>query len=81
MALPFFGIGLDLPYPGVEPGSPVLQADSLPTELSGKPIYIPIKHIYLGKSGKSIVDKHHDPLSLKHLGLISPYMNATLLKK
>ena len=48
--------------------------DGIPTELSGKPIYI--KHIYLGKSGKSIADKHHDPLSL-----ISPSMNATLLKK
>ena len=27
----------DLPYPGIEPGSPELQADSLPTELSGEP--------------------------------------------
>ena len=27
----------DLPDPGIEPGSPTLQADSLPTELSGKP--------------------------------------------
>ena len=27
----------DLPDPGFEPGSPVLQVDSLPTELSGKP--------------------------------------------
>ena len=27
----------DLPHPGIEPGSPELQADSLPTELSGKP--------------------------------------------
>ena len=26
----------DLPDPGIEPGSPELQADSLPTELSGK---------------------------------------------
>ena len=26
-----------LPNPGIEPGSPALQADSLPTELSGKP--------------------------------------------
>ena len=26
----------DLPGPGIEPGSPALQADSLPTELSGK---------------------------------------------
>ena len=34
--LPFPSPG-DLPNPGMEPGSPVLQVDSLPTELSGKP--------------------------------------------
>ena len=28
----------DLPDPGIEPGSPALQVNSLPTELSGKPI-------------------------------------------
>ena len=28
----------DLPDPGIEPGSPALQADSLPAELPGKPI-------------------------------------------
>ena len=28
----------DLPNPGIEPGSPGLQEDSLPTELSGKPM-------------------------------------------
>ena len=27
----------DLPNPGIKPGSPALQADSLPTEISGKP--------------------------------------------
>ena len=27
----------DLPDPGIEPQSPVLEADSLPTELTGKP--------------------------------------------
>ena len=30
----------DLPDPGIEPGSPALQADSLPSELSGKPILV-----------------------------------------
>ena len=30
----------DLPDPGIEPGSPALQADSLPSEPSGKPPYI-----------------------------------------
>ena len=29
---------VDLPHPGIEPGSPALQADSLPIELSGKPL-------------------------------------------
>ena len=27
----------DLPNPGIEPGSPALQADSLPAKQSGKP--------------------------------------------
>ena len=35
--LPFPSQG-DLPNPGVEPRSPALQADSLPTELRGKPL-------------------------------------------
>ena len=35
--LPFPPPG-DLPNPGIEPGFPALQADSLPTELQGKPI-------------------------------------------
>ena len=33
--LPFPPPG-DLPEPGIEPGSPVVQADSLPTESPGK---------------------------------------------
>ena len=28
----------DVPDPGIEPGSPALQADSLPSELPGKPL-------------------------------------------
>ena len=34
--LPFPPPG-DLPNPGIKPGSPALQADSLPAELPGKP--------------------------------------------
>ena len=30
----------DLPNPGTEPWSPTLQADSLPSESPGKPIYV-----------------------------------------
>ena len=32
----------DLPKPGIEPGSPTLQADTLPTELQGKPKFLKI---------------------------------------
>ena len=34
--LPFPSPG-DLPNPGIEPGFPALQADTLPSELPGKP--------------------------------------------
>ena len=34
VAFPSLG---DLPDPGIKPGSPALQVDSLPTEISGKP--------------------------------------------
>ena len=36
IGLPFPSPG-DLPNPGTEPGSPALQADSLPSELQGSP--------------------------------------------
>ena len=35
--LPFPSPG-DLPDPGIEPGSPTLQADTLPSEPQGKPM-------------------------------------------
>ena len=35
--LPFPSPG-DLPNPGIESGSPTLQADALPSELPGKPL-------------------------------------------
>ena len=35
--LPFLSPG-DLPDPGIEPGSPALQADALPSELLGSPL-------------------------------------------
>ena len=36
--LPFPSPG-DLPDPGIEPGSPALQTDALPSEPPGKPNY------------------------------------------
>ena len=38
--LPFLSPGY-LPNPGIEPGSPALQADSLPSEPPGKPLITP----------------------------------------
>ena len=49
--LPFSSPG-DLPNPRIEPRSPALKADSLPTELQGNPIFI------LYQSNKHIVYNH-----------------------
>ena len=47
----------DLPNPRIEPGSPALQADALPSELLGSPvvqlIYLFICIIYSEESGKA----------------------------
>ena len=58
---------MDLPDPGVEPGSPALQADSLSTELSGKPFPI----------GSPLIDLEQPLLSpcflcSPHLSLLCP---------
>ena len=37
----------DLPNSGIEPGSPALQADSLPTELQGNPKFSPNRPVDL----------------------------------
>ena len=37
----------DLLVPGIEPKSPALQVDSLPSELPGKPIIIVSKHFLI----------------------------------
>ena len=70
----------DLPNPGIEPGSPALQVDSLPVEQSGKPffcqtnlnsnpplwaaLYVTTVKICLGFFVLSTV---HDSLILSHL--------------
>ena len=46
--LPFLSPG-DLPNPGIEPRSPALQADSLLTELQGKPLAQGTRHTTLLK--------------------------------
>ena len=50
----------DLPDPGIEPGSSALQADSLPTELSGKPQVIVTKtHRYGYQNSPVLSTKGH----------------------
>ena len=44
----------DLPNPGIEPRSPALQADSLPTELSGKPCISEVIDISPGNLDSSL---------------------------
>ena len=47
----------DLPNPGIEPGSPTLQADALPSELPGKPL-IKLKEEEKGGRKKSPKRRH-----------------------
>ena len=51
---------MDLPDPGIKAGSPALQADSLPTELSGKPI-LDGERVFLKKDRVSMT-----PLSFRN---------------
>ena len=46
--LPFPSLG-DLPDPGIEPGSPALQADSLPSEPPGKPLQLGVLLLLLSR--------------------------------
>ena len=57
----------DLPDPGIEPGSPTLQADSLPSEPPGKPklyyrvflnVEINLNLIGLRELGESIIESY-----------------------
>ena len=51
---------VDLPNPGIEPGSPALQADSVSTELSGKSF----QTVYQDNPVKLKIKKNKDYLSL-----------------
>ena len=53
--LPFPAPG-DLPDPGIEPRSPALQADALPSEPPGKPQFTPITLFCLHLTG---ISKEH----------------------
>ena len=51
--LPFPFLG-DLPDPGIEPGSATMQADALPSEQPGKPLYHLNNHFTLTSSLKAL---------------------------
>ena len=55
--LPFPSPG-DLPDPGIEPGSPTLHADSLPSGPSGKP-WLGVEPEFKPKSGSSAHIPNH----------------------
>ena len=61
--LPFPSLG-DLPYPGIEPGSPAFQADALISERPGKPELCGIR-----------LRPHHDLTdSLPNPAALTPFM-------
>ena len=64
--LPFPSPG-DLPNPGIEPWSPALQADSLPTELQGKPHIILFAKTLIGLK-KTIQQVHSLDFKKTHCG-------------
>ena len=53
--LPFLSLG-NLPNPGIEPGSPALQTDALPSEPPGKPISRSLLKL---RSFESVVPSNH----------------------
>ena len=56
---------MDLPNPGIKPGSPALQVDSLPAELPGKPeVYI----TYAGAAQVEQCKRFRDVSSILGLG-------------
>ena len=59
VAIPFSG---DLPDLGIKPGTPTLQADSLPSELPEKPILLTLTHhiqkIRVTTEDRSTVEKN-----------------------
>ena len=59
VAIPFFPTQ-DLPNPGTEPGSPTLQAGSLPSELHGKPTLYTRTQLRVSEQSQSIARFPHD---------------------
>ena len=82
---------MNLPNPGIEPRSPALQVDSLPTELSGKPrqaIDGLISDVLLASCYKNHLILHYSVILLcksGHWNLpttnLTPYLNSKQEKK
>ena len=68
--LPFPSPG-DLAHPGIEPRSPALQADTLPSEPQGKPKY----YIY---PQASLMPPHHNPWEKMKVGVEAPLLISTM---
>ena len=66
MPFPFPG---DLPYPGIEPKSPALQADALPSEPPGKP---PYTYIYAAAKSLQSCPTLCDPIDVSPPGSAVP---------
>ena len=54
----------DLPDPGIEPRSPASQANSLPTELQGKPPFPPLYFIEREERSWYLIDCRHEQTSV-----------------
>ena len=62
IGLPFLSPG-DLPDPRIEPGSPALQADSLPSEPPGKPIKIASTYREMSLVASAALRREHSNVS------------------
>ena len=67
---------MDIPDPGVKLGSPAFQADSLPTELLGKPLMSFQVTVFGGD-----VETEKDPMVLVSHALCIPFVYGKTLAK
>ena len=61
--LPFPSPG-DLPDPGIEPGSPALQADALPSEPPGKPMMLKVSCYKMSGKGTAFFKQQVKPYGM-----------------
>ena len=65
----------DLPNPGIKPRSPPMQADSLPAELTGKPLLLERSHKITGKKelgkAKGTLHLQQDTILQRHGSAVS----------